>query len=38
MIAYVAVNYSDASGTSSKVDDASSQDTVQGFLGMSYLF
>lgn len=38
VIAYVAVNYSDASGAGSKVDDASAKDTVQGFLGMSYLF
>lgn len=32
------VRYSDASGAGSKVDDASAKDTVQGFLGMSYLF
>ena len=38
VIAYVAVNYSDASGAGSKVDDASAKDTVQGLLGMSYLF
>lgn len=38
VIGYVAVNYSDASGAASTVDDAAARDTVQGFMGMSYLF